>query len=586
MEERERDLALAGITARLDVLEGQLRHIDTALERLEQRRAEECSSVTSLVDLTARQGQELQSVAYAIERRLQEMSSADLEPRDVRYQEQVRRIREVVRQALPPDATVLVISKGDDELLRLYGRRAWHFPGAADGSYLGYHPKSGTAAVLHLEALRASGAQFLLIPASALWWLDHYAGFRAHLDGRYREVVRNDDVCRIYSLAEVDDPAPSRHSVPDLIDELTDLLCREPVLLDCTAGGLDRGRLDHATVMRYHGPGELPYMTASIDVVAVDAAANGLVDEAKRVAEFAVVEMAAGQPLVHRRQVRDERRRVSVIVPVYDGINHTRACLSSLRTTLPNHLDVEVVVVDDCSGDGTQELLERLAGADPRLRVVRHAENRGYLHSANAGAERASGDFLVFLNNDTVLVPGWLTALLRVFRDHPDAGVVGGRLVYPDCRLQEAGGLVFSDGSAAKLGYGDPDCDDPLFTFLREVDYCSGALLATTRELFSLVGGFDDRYGFGYYEDVDYCFAARSNGRRVFYQPESTIVHIEGGTAGTDVTRGAKRHQVANRSLFVEKWRRELLTHPERPGTLDRAAWRSLVSRSYAMEGG
>jgi SAM-dependent methyltransferase len=115
------------------------------------------------------------------------------------YQELLHRVREVVREALPPDATVLVVSKGDEELLRLDGRRGWHFPQQEDGTYAGYNPADSAAAIEHLEALRAKGADFLLFPSTALWWLEHYAEFRQHLEGRYQR-ERSDASCVIYRI--------------------------------------------------------------------------------------------------------------------------------------------------------------------------------------------------------------------------------------------------------------------------------------------------------------------------------------------------------------------------------------------------
>src|SRR5207253_716882 len=137
-----------------------------------------------------------------------------------------------------------------------------------------------------------------------------------------------------------------------------------------------------------------------------------------------------------------------------------------------------------------------------------------------------------------------------IFHDYPDAGAVGGKLIFPDGTLQEVGGIVFCDGSAANFGRGDDEIDALLYNFVREVDYCSGALLATRRTLFLDLGGFDTRYSPAYCEDSDYCFNLRENGYRVYYQPESAIIHLEGATAGTDVTRGVKRYQVLNNEKF------------------------------------
>jgi glycosyltransferase involved in cell wall biosynthesis len=123
-------------------------------------------------------------------------------PEQRQYQQLIRQFREVAGKSLPADATVLVVSKGDPELLQLGGRRGLHFPQAEGGAYAGHHPADGAEAVRHLEELRAKGADYLLIPATCLWWLEHYEDFRRHLEGNYRLVARQDDVCAVYSLRE------------------------------------------------------------------------------------------------------------------------------------------------------------------------------------------------------------------------------------------------------------------------------------------------------------------------------------------------------------------------------------------------
>ena len=116
------------------------------------------------------------------------------------YQLLVRRIRDVADGCIPSDATVLVVSKGDPELLQLGSRPAWHFPQTDDGEYAGFHPATSQEAIDHLERLRARGGTFLLFPATSLWWLEHYAAFRDHLESRYRAVASVDGVCRIVDL--------------------------------------------------------------------------------------------------------------------------------------------------------------------------------------------------------------------------------------------------------------------------------------------------------------------------------------------------------------------------------------------------
>src|SRR5690606_39424709 len=108
-----------------------------------------------------------------------------------------------------------------------------------------------------------------------------------------------------------------------------------------------------------------------------------------------------------------------------------------------------------------------------------------------------------------------------------DAGLVGAQLLYPDGRLQEAGGIVFNDGSARNYGrFGDPS--DPRHAYLRDIDYASAAAIAIPRDLFLRLGGFDARYAPAYYEDTDLAFAVRAAGRRVLYQPGARVIHDEG----------------------------------------------------------
>jgi GT2 family glycosyltransferase len=116
------------------------------------------------------------------------------------YEQLKAEIRKVVAEHVPLGATILVVSKGDDELLKLDGRRAWHFPATEQGVYAGHHPGSSSEAVEQLEAQRSRGGQFLLVPKPSLWWLDHYSGLTEHLTSRYRPLVRNQDTCALFAL--------------------------------------------------------------------------------------------------------------------------------------------------------------------------------------------------------------------------------------------------------------------------------------------------------------------------------------------------------------------------------------------------
>jgi GT2 family glycosyltransferase/glycosyltransferase involved in cell wall biosynthesis len=251
-----------------------------------------------------------------------------------------------------------------------------------------------------------------------------------------------------------------------------------------------------------------------------------------------------------------EQVEISIIIPVFDQFRFTQACLASLQEHQGTER-FEVIIVDDCSTDVTAEAVPRMPG----VIYLRNERNSGFIASCNRGAKKARGKYLVFLNNDTLVMGGWLSALLDTFSQEPQAGIVGSKLVYPDGRLQEAGGIIWRDASGWNYGKSD-DPGKPEYNYLREVDYCSAAALMIPKALFQSVGGFDPRYVPAYYEDTDLAFKVRRAGYKVLYQPLSEVIHYEGATGGTDLSTGTKKHQDINRSTFAERWGAELVTKP------------------------
>ena len=250
--------------------------------------------------------------------------------------------------------------------------------------------------------------------------------------------------------------------------------------------------------------------------------------------------------------------RVSIVVPCYNKAELTLACLQSLQATTDPAL-YEVILVDNGSEDATVNL-GRAEG--PRLRVVRNEQNTGFGPACNQGAALARGEFILFLNNDTILLPGWLEPLVGAMDEDAELGAVQPKLLYPDGRLNDAGGLVFGGGEPWVYGKGFPEPDAPQFSCRRAPDYASGACLLVRRRAFADVGGFDDRYAPAYYEDTDLSFSLRSAGWKVLYEPASKVVHVEGGTAGTDTAQGIKQYQVRNAEKFTSKWADELAMRP------------------------
>ncbi|MCW2524522.1 MAG: glycosyl transferase family 2 [Frankiales bacterium] len=256
---------------------------------------------------------------------------------------------------------------------------------------------------------------------------------------------------------------------------------------------------------------------------------------------------------------------VSVIIPVHNKWAYTEACLRSIASSLVA-VPFEVIVVDDASTDETNVKLAAYAG----IRSVTCEKNIGFVGACNLGAAQAKASLLMFLNNDTEIRPGTIEELVQTANSDDRIGLVGSMLVYPDGRLQESGGIIWSDGSGWNYGRnGDPQ--DPRMTVLRDVDYVSGASILVRRDLFEQVGGFDVRYSPAYYEDTDLAFAIRKSGHRVLVQPKSVVVHHEGVSNGTELTSGIKRYQELNRTVFVEKWATELLD--QLPGPSEANLW-------------
>jgi GT2 family glycosyltransferase len=603
----DRDAVIAGLRAQLDEgraavaqLKGVIAARDDTIEKLQQRIStprEEADSASRIQTLFAELRDELKRRDEDLQAVLADLASARGTPQDKRgpsshklaYRQLVGRLREMVRAQVPPDATVAVISKGDDELVRLSGRRGWHFPQDERGVFAGYYPASGLAAVAHLEVLRARGAQYLLLPETATWWLDSYPEFHTHLQTRYR-VACQDGAGTLYSLCGPRTPGniTSEGTLTQLVTRFRAARGRDPCVLDWNTG--QRLAAVFPGLPVFAPPvanGRLPYVDRSVDVVAVATESPEILAEAKRVAEAAVVNFrngTAGGPGPDLFWIQEPPAQglptTSIIIPVFNGWRHTAACLAALRRTLPQGFGGEVLVVDDASTDETPDRLAQLVKQDGRLRVLRNASNSGFIDTCNRGAKVATGEFLVFLNNDTVVLPGWLPPLLHACGQFAHAGAAGGKLLFPDGRLQEAGGIIFRDASATHFGRGEADATQELFGHVREVDYCSGALLATRRSLFEELGGFDSLYRPGYYEDVDYCFRLRQKGFRVYYQPESVVVHLEGASSGTDPSSGMKQHQATNLGRFRERWRDVLESHPPRPTPFERDTWYVLAHRT------
>jgi len=235
---------------------------------------------------------------------------------------------------------------------------------------------------------------------------------------------------------------------------------------------------------------------------------------------------------------------VSVITPLFNRAELTFECLKALASEAA--VGLEVIIIDNASSDETADLFERIKG----IRYVRNQENAHFLEASNQGAALATGTSLLFLNSDTRVLSGTIASALETLSSSPANGAVGAKLILPDGSLQEAGSMIWGDGTC--LGYGRGDNPDRApYQFTRPVDYCSGAFLLTPRALFENLGGFDREFRPAYYEEVDYCLRLWEHGYRVIYEPRAVVWHFE--FASSRRSEDALQMQRERQALVVKK---------------------------------
>lgn len=244
---------------------------------------------------------------------------------------------------------------------------------------------------------------------------------------------------------------------------------------------------------------------------------------------------------------------VSIIIPVFNNWNYTYTCLHSIHVNTQS-VAYEIILIDDCSTDETKNVDQYVKN----IRIIRNNENKGFLLNCNNAALNARGKYLVMLNNDTIVQPEWLHALVETMEKYPDIGLTGAKIIFANGSLQEAGGIIFKDGHAINYGRGD-NPDLPQYNYFKNVDYCTGACICVRKEIWNRTGGFDEQYSPAYYEDTDLAFSIRKLGYRTVYQPRSLIVHFESISLDKDINEGLKTNLLEkNRLLFLGKWKEEL----------------------------
>jgi len=257
---------------------------------------------------------------------------------------------------------------------------------------------------------------------------------------------------------------------------------------------------------------------------------------------------------------------VSVIVIARNKFAETFACIQSVKagTSLP----LEIILYDNGSIDEIKDIEDIVPG----IRCVRATSNQGFTIPVNEAAELARGRYILLVNNDTEIVPHAVDRAIEVLENDPSIGIVGGRIIRTHGLLQEAGSIVWRDGSCR--GYGrDLDPFDGRVSFAYDVDYCSGCFLAISTEDWRTLGGFDPAYAPAYYEEVDLCLRVWEMGKRVVYDPTITLWHFEYGSS--TIPEEAIALMRRNQRYFAAKHHAYLAQcHPPSDGAVEAARLR------------
>ncbi|KRE75408.1 glycosyltransferase [Paenibacillus sp. Soil750] len=297
---------------------------------------------------------------------------------------------------------------------------------------------------------------------------------------------------------------------------------------------------------------KLRYYLNTEDVGNIESRIDHYMDRHKEVSQLKIKLVDSNEMKEKFTFPQFESPLVSIVIPVYNQWEYTYSCLKSI-TLNTEGIAYEIIIADDMSTDETINISSYIEN----IHVVRDGVNRGFLLNCNNAAKRARGEYIFFLNNDTNVQENWLKYLVDLVENNSKIGMVGSKLVYPDGRLQEAGGIIWNDASGWNYGRLD-DPSKPEYNYVKEVDFISGAAIMIRTELWKEIGGFDERYVPAYYEDADLAFEVRKHGYQVVLEPKSIVVHFEGISHGTNTFTGIKAHQVVNKERFLDKWKEVL----------------------------
>jgi len=242
--------------------------------------------------------------------------------------------------------------------------------------------------------------------------------------------------------------------------------------------------------------------------------------------------------------------KISIIIITYNQVEALKRNIQSIEV-LSTYKNYEIIIVTN-NHDESSEMRQYLKTL--KHKVIVYDKDYSFGGMNNLGASNAKGEFVLFLNDDTeVASPNWLEGFLSLALNDK-VGAVGAKLLYPNMKIQDCGGIVWQDGTAWNYGR-FLNSNDPRCNYVRDADYITGACLFVKKQIFDQVGGFDRRYEPAYWEDTDLCFSIQKEGYRVLYQPLSKVIHYEGQTQGINTSKGIKSYQIVNQKKFYDKWK-------------------------------
>src|SRR5688572_687318 len=238
---------------------------------------------------------------------------------------------------------------------------------------------------------------------------------------------------------------------------------------------------------------------------------------------------------------------VSIVIPVFNKVAFTKQCLARLAGCAPATVRQQIVVVDNASTDETPAYLSELSNRDPGVLYLRNETNLGFSLGNNVGAQLATGRYLLFLNNDTIVQPGWLDAMVRVIEHDERVGIVGIKQLFPYTNRIHHTGIIFTADRRPQHIYPHADASLPFVNKQREYQAVTGSCLLIPRDLFFDCGMFDEGYRNGY-EDVDLCLTVRERGRKVVCCTDAYIYHYG------QITETRTADDDANLARFMARW--------------------------------